>query len=78
MLPGEMTGLDVLAVLRGRYPTVPTLFISAFGSPELCRTARTGGATDCLIKPFDMAVLIARVEALLDGRRPEAAGEPRA
>jgi len=73
MLPGEMTGLDLLAVLRGSFPTLPTLFISAFGSPELCRTARAGGATDCLIKPFDMAILIARVEALLEGHRP---GEP--
>jgi len=71
MLPGGMTGLDLLAVLRGRFPAIPTLFISAFGSPELCRTARAGGATDCLIKPFDMAILIARVEALLEGRSPE-------
>jgi len=78
MLPGEMTGLDLLAILRGRYPTIPTLFISAFGSPELCRTARSGGATECLIKPFDMAILIARVEGLLAGRRPEGAGEAHA
>jgi DNA-binding response OmpR family regulator len=65
MLPGEMNGLELLAALRGRFPAIPTLFISAFGSPELCRTARNSGATDCLIKPFDMAMLMARVDVLL-------------
>ena len=65
MLPGEMNGLELLAVLRSRFPALPTLFISAFGSPELCRTARNSGATDCLIKPFDMAILMTRVDVLL-------------
>jgi len=65
MLPGEMNGLELLAMLRDRFPAIPTLFISAFGSPELCRTARNSGATDCLIKPFDMAILMARVDILL-------------
>jgi DNA-binding response OmpR family regulator len=66
MLPGEMNGLELLALLRNRFPAIPTLFISAFGSPELCRTARNSGATDCLIKPFDMAILMTRVDGLLD------------
>ena len=51
--------------LHGRYPKIPTLFISAFGSPDLCRAARNGGATDCLTKPFNMVTLVERVEALL-------------
>ncbi len=65
MLPGPMSGLELLDLLQERYPEIPTLFISAFGSPDLCRTARNGGATDCLIKPFNMATLVERVEALL-------------
>lgn len=77
MLPGEMNGLEFLVSLRQRFPAIPTLFISAFGSLELCRTARAGGATDCLIKPFDMPILIARVETLLAARRPATPGEAR-
>ena len=73
MLPGEINGLECLAALRRRFPAIPPLFISAFGSPELCRTARASGATDCLIKPFDMAILIARVEALLAGQGEDGA-----
>lgn len=65
MLPGPMNGLELLDYLQERYPEIPTLFISAFGSPDLCRTARNGGATDCLTKPFNMVTLVERVEALL-------------
>ncbi|MGD2063595.1 MAG: response regulator [Nitrospirota bacterium] len=71
MLPGEMNGLELLTVLRNRFPSIPTLFISAFGSPELCRTARNSGATDCLIKPFDMAILMTRVDTLLTHNHDE-------
>ncbi len=73
MLPGEMNGLDLLDHLHDRHPQLPTLFISAFGSPDLCRTARNGGATDCLIKPFNMVTLVERVVALVP---PPAATHP--
>lgn len=65
MLPGPMNGMELLDYLQERHPEIPTLFISAFGSPDLCRTARNGGATDCLTKPFNMVTLVERVEALL-------------
>ena len=65
MLPGPMNGLELVDRLHGRYPKIPTLFISAFGSPDLCRAARNGGATDCMTKPFNMVTLVERVEALL-------------
>ncbi|HBB41513.1 MAG: hypothetical protein COW73_02940 [Nitrospirae bacterium CG18_big_fil_WC_8_21_14_2_50_70_55] len=65
MLPGEMNGLELIDHLQKCHPEIPTLFISAFGSPDLCRTARNGGATDCLIKPFNMVTLMERVATLL-------------
>jgi len=76
MLPGPMNGLELIDRLLDRYPEISTLFISAFGSPDLCRTARNGGATDCLIKPFNMVTLVERVESLLPP--PEATDEPEA
>jgi DNA-binding response OmpR family regulator len=75
MLPGPLNGLELLLRLRERYPELRTLFISAFGSPELCRQARSGGATDCLIKPFEMTTLVERVEVLLTGAGRDGEGE---
>jgi len=77
MLPGPMNGLELVDQLHDRYPAIPTLFISAFGSPDLCRAARNGGATDCLIKPFNMVTLVEQVESLLPPP-PEATDEPEA
>ncbi|RMF84339.1 MAG: response regulator [Nitrospirae bacterium] len=66
MLPGPFNGLELITRLRDRFPRLPTLFITAFGSPNLCKTAQAGGATACLIKPFNMELLVRQVAALLD------------
>jgi two-component system response regulator RegX3 len=67
MLPG-MNGFDVCEKLREARPTLPILML----------TAR--GADDYVTKPFSVAELVARVEALIrrsaDGRTPAAAREP--
>jgi DNA-binding response OmpR family regulator len=64
-LPG-MNGLDVFDVLRGSADgaRVPVLFLTA--SPERARAALDHeGVRDVLTKPFQMDVLVGRVEALL-------------
>lgn len=64
-LSGPMDGLELVAALRRRHPTVPALFTSAFGSAELYQRARACGATDCLSKPFHMTTFVQRIETLL-------------
>lgn len=64
MMP-EVDGWDVLQELRGE---TPTLILSARGAVEDRVKGLNLGASDYLLKPFDMRELIARVQALL--RRP--------
>ena len=66
MLPG-MDGLAVIAALRARHATVPTLLLTALGSVADRVAGLQGGADDYLVKPFSMAELEARIVAL--GRR---------
>ncbi|MBM2616287.1 response regulator transcription factor [Actinoplanes sp. LDG1-06] len=61
-------GLDLLARLRRRSVTTPALILTALGSVEDRVAGLDGGAEDYLVKPFDVAELLARVRVLL--RRP--------
>jgi two-component system, OmpR family, response regulator len=71
MLPG-LDGLDVLETLRGTGDTTPVLILSALGDTEERVRGLRAGSDDYLAKPFSVAELLARVEAI--GRR-HAAGE---
>lgn len=68
MLPG-VDGFEVAAELRrsGRY--VPILMLTARGRPEDVLKGFEAGADDYLPKPFELAILIARLHGLL--RRQE-------
>jgi two-component system, OmpR family, response regulator len=67
LLPG-MDGLTIIEALRQEKLQTPVLILSALGAvSDRVRGLRAGG-DDYLIKPFDLAELIARIEALL--RRP--------
>ncbi|MCY1425811.1 Transcriptional regulatory protein BaeR [compost metagenome] len=63
LLPG-MNGLDVLAGLRERSAT-PVILMSALGAEADRITGFQRGADDYLPKPFSMAELQVRVEAIL-------------
>ena len=63
MLPG-MDGLAVLAQLR-REQGIPVMLMSALGAEQDRISGFTGGADDYLPKPFSLAELDARLEALL-------------
>ncbi len=76
MLPG-MDGFDVMSAMRQAGQFVPTLMLTARGQPEDVLRGFSAGADDYLAKPFDLAILMARIKGLL--RRGEwlrAAAEP--
>jgi DNA-binding response OmpR family regulator len=64
MLPGK-SGFDVAAVLREKKNYVPILMLTARGRPEDVLQGFASGADDYLPKPFELAILIARLESLL-------------
>ena len=68
MLPGK-DGFTVASELRaaGRY--VPILMLTARGSPEDVLRGFGAGADDYLPKPFELSILLARVNGLLRRHR---------
>jgi DNA-binding response OmpR family regulator len=64
MLPGK-SGFDVAALLREQKNYVPILMLTARGRPEDVLQGFASGADDYLPKPFELAILIARLESLL-------------
>jgi len=72
-LPG-ISGLDLLRTLRDRGISTPVLVLTAQDSVEFKVDALSIGADDYVTKPFAMAELIARVEAI--SRRPKELAPP--
>jgi len=64
MLPGG-TGFDVCRTLRQRGVQTPSLMLTARGQVIDRVVGLKLGADDYLVKPFEMAELLARIEALL-------------
>ena len=64
MLPGK-SGFDVAALLRDKKNYVPILMLTARGRPEDVLRGFASGADDYLPKPFELTILMARLESLL-------------
>ena len=67
MLPG-MSGLDLLVWIRSQNEInkiTPILFVTAKSEPEDIVKALDSGADDYVVKPFNIPVLLARVQSLL-------------
>jgi DNA-binding response OmpR family regulator len=64
MLPGK-DGFAVARELREAKNFIPLLMLTARGRPEDVLKGFESGADDYLPKPFNLAILIARVESLL-------------
>lgn len=77
MLPG-MSGFDICRELRTQRPTQAILILTARGFEADVLEGFRCGADDYVTKPFSVAELVARVEALLRraGSRFEPAPEP--
>jgi len=72
-IPGK-DGLGVLGVVRSMGDSIPLLIISARDSLEDRLRGLDGGADDFVLKPFEMAELLARMRAVL--RRKAGSGVP--
>jgi two-component system OmpR family response regulator len=64
MLP-QLEGLAIITELRERGVTTPVLVLSALGTVDHRVEGLKAGGDDYLVKPFALAELLARVEALL-------------
>ncbi len=64
MLPGK-DGFSVVAELRAAKNYVPVLMLTARGRPEDVLKGFASGADDYLPKPFDLSILLARLQGLL-------------
>ena len=67
MLP-RMNGFDVARTLRAESDFVPILMLTARARPEDVLQGFESGADDYLPKPFELAILLARVKGLLRRR----------
>jgi DNA-binding response OmpR family regulator len=74
MLPGK-DGFAVATELRNAGQFLPTLMLTARGRPEDVLKGFAAGADDYLPKPFELEILIARIQGLLR-RKKWLSGEP--
>ena len=66
-------GHELLRRVRSRWPEVPVVLITAYGSIERAVAAMRDGAADYLVKPFDANALIGLVDRI--GRSGDVGGE---
>jgi len=67
MLPGK-DGFSVMSEVRRAGQFIPTLMLTARGHPQDVLRGFEAGADDYLTKPFELAILIARIRSLLRRR----------
>jgi YesN/AraC family two-component response regulator len=65
MLP-DKNGLDVLKEIKTRYPSIPVIVITGYGTEEVCQKAFRFGAIDYIKKPFATGEIKAKVEFLME------------
>jgi DNA-binding NtrC family response regulator len=63
-MPG-FDGLDFLAFLHGRYPTIPVIIFTAFGGPAVRATALARGAARYIEKPCRIGDVVDAIRSLL-------------
>jgi two-component system response regulator HydG len=64
-MPG-MTGLELLAIVKERYPDTDVIIITGYGSIGSAIDAMKMGAFDYITKPFDLDELVIKVRKILE------------
>ena len=79
MLPGK-DGFTVMSEIRQAGQFIPTLMLTARGHPGDVLQGFAAGTDDYLTKPFDLPILVARIQGLLRRRQwlQQAPGTPAA
>lgn len=75
MMP-EISGMEVLDLVRERDPSIPVIMVTAYGSVERAVFAMKHHASDFLIKPFSMNELLQKVQEALSARMISMVGDP--
>ncbi|WP_456433808.1 sigma-54-dependent transcriptional regulator [Thermosulfuriphilus sp.] len=68
----EMDGLSLLKEIKGRWPEMPVIMITAFASMDTAVSAMREGAFDYVTKPFNLKELRATVKRALEKAQKEA------
>ncbi len=68
------TGLEILKLLKDRHPATDASIVTGFGNAETAVEARRIGATDYILKPFDIAGLVEKLRATLKRHREPVEG----
>jgi DNA-binding NtrC family response regulator len=68
-LPG-MNGLETFKVLRGMYPSLPVLVMTAYGTTETAIEATKMGAFDYVMKPFNVPNVLSLIGRAVEVRAP--------
>jgi two-component system response regulator FixJ len=61
----EMTGLDLLQLLKARHIALPSIVITGHGDITLSKKAKQAGAITMLHKPVDGDELVTLIEGIL-------------
>ena len=68
-MPGQFIGLELIPLLRNRWPSLPIIVVSAFGGPLTAGQAQRLGAASYLDKPFRIADLVTEIRRLMGARQ---------
>lgn len=67
-------GINLIRKLREHLPDIRCIFMTAHDAPEYFEQALEAGAADTIRKPFDILLLLAKVERLIEFRKRERRG----
>ena len=66
----KMDGLTALKELKKIQPTLPVLIVTGYDSVETATTVIQAGATDYIVKPFTREVMAAKMEKVIQAKKP--------
>lgn len=64
-MPGKVSGLDLLEFVKAKFPNIPLIIITAYGTVENAVQAMKIGAFDYILKPIKISELKALIEKAL-------------